>query len=70
MDYFWNYCDKKCLYLQNYLDVVSQVRYEFVVVEFAADEDDEGDKFASCYAVDKLTQEYKLWSEIINNSWY
>jgi len=32
IDYFWNYCDKKCLYLQNYLSHNDKIIYQFVVV--------------------------------------
>ena len=34
VDYAWNYCDKKCLYWQNYVD--KTVTSKFVVVQFTA----------------------------------
>lgn len=32
LDYYWNYCDKKCLYLQNYLPSHLKNIYQFVVI--------------------------------------
>jgi len=47
LDYYWNYCDKKCLYLQNYLPINKKNDYQFAVVEFT--ETDEDESFAACY---------------------
>lgn len=62
-DYPWNYCDDKCLYLENYIPAGS-VYDDMVVISFT-EAAYKGD-FAACY-VRKSTDgvangDYKLWS--------
>lgn len=59
-DYSWNYCDLKCIYLENYYP-----DKDFVVVVFSALFHD---TFAACYI--KNGEEYTLWSKVVSNSYF
>lgn len=60
-DINWNYCDLKCIYLENYLDGA-----DFVVLNFV--EIGSNSKFADCYVA--TNSSYDHWSVKINNSMY
>ncbi len=66
LDYAWNYCDKKCLYLQNYVDKSST--FTFTVIDFKASALKAD--FSACYAKDKVTGAYKLWRDVVSNAWF
>lgn len=56
----WNYCDEKCLYLENY-----SKGKDFVVIKFS-----ERFKypFAACYV--KSDKSYLLWNKVIQNQFF
>ena len=66
VDYAWNYCDKKCLYLQNYVD--KTVTSKFVVLQFTASS--LKPDFAACYAKDPVTGNYTIWRDVVKNAWF
>jgi hypothetical protein len=64
VDYSWNYCDKKCLYLKNFADKST----EFVVIQFQASS--LKPDFAACYAKDSITGNYTIWRDVVKNAWF
>ena len=59
----WNYCDLKCLYLENYSD------QDFVVISFK--EHGYRPDFAACYVkTEKEANSYVLWNQVIQNKFF
>ena len=52
--------------MQNYLGPLST--YKFVVIAF--DESAVKPDFGACYALDSITDTYKIWNEVIENEWF
>lgn len=61
-DILWNYCDLKCLYLENYSKGT-----DFVVITFI-NKSPPHKQLADCYQKDG--SHYKHWSKVINNSMF
>lgn len=60
-DITWNYCDLKCLYLENYLP-----NADFVVLKF--NKVDTLEQYADCYVAQP--HGYVHWSKMIKNTMY
>lgn len=60
-DVAWNYCDLKCLYLENYYP-----NTDFVVINF--EEAAYKPNFAACYV--RSASGYSLWSTIASNAFF
>jgi hypothetical protein len=59
----WNFCDLRCLYLENYVDE------DFVVIHFG--EPAYRPDFAACYVKDPSAKGgYTLWENKISNAFY
>lgn len=61
-DRAWNYCDEKCLYLENYVEDTDFVVIYFKDIAFKPN-------FAACYAK-KKDGSYQLWNKVIKNQFY